>query len=80
MGPVHQSGFVAPGALLLAAVSALGLVAGCHSTSLSPAAAHPVAPAAAGAVASQAPADFATVRPFEEMFHVMSPEDAEPQN
>ena len=78
MGLVHQSGFVAPGALLLAAVSALGLVAGCHSASLSPAAAHGAAPTAA--VASQAPADFATVHPFEEMFHVMSPEDAEPQN
>ena len=82
MNPHHPSGFVVPGALLLAAVSALGLVAACHSTALPPAAAQAAvpAPAVAAVAASQAPVDFATEHPFEEMFHVNSPEDAEPQN
>ena len=80
MKQAHPSGFVVPGALLLAAVPALGLIAACHSTAVPPAAAHAAAPAVASVAASQAPVDFATEHPFEEMFHVNSPEDAEPQN
>jgi hypothetical protein len=79
MKTVRQSGFVVAGTLLLAAMSTLALVAGCHST-----ASHTgIAVAAGSRVAAAAPAtlpDIATVHPFDEMFYVAPNEEAAPQN
>jgi hypothetical protein len=81
MKTVRQSGFVVAGTLLIAAMSALALVAGCHSTVSHAGIA--VAAAAGPSVAAAAPAaspDIATVHPFDEMFYVAPSEDAAPQN
>jgi hypothetical protein len=83
MKTVRQSGFVVAGTLLIAAMSALALVAGCHSTVSHAGIAVAAAAAAGPSVAAAAPAaspDIATVHPFDEMFYVAPSEEAAPQN
>jgi hypothetical protein len=77
MGHTRQSGFVLGGAMLLAAMSVLALVAGCHATATHAGAA--VARTAQVAPPARAP-DIAEERPFDEMFYVLPQEDAAPQN
>ena len=76
----RQAGFVATGALLLAAVSSLAFLAGCHAPTISAALARANAVEPAAAAAAAVADDPARVRPYEELFYVIPPEDAAPQN
>ena len=79
MERTRQSGFVVAGAMLLAAMSVLALVAGCHATASHAGAAVAVARAAA-VTPPVPPPDIAEARPFDELFYVIPREDAASQN
>lgn len=80
MNRSSQAGFVAAGALLLAAVTSLAFLAGCHAPTVPAALARANAVEPEAAPAAVVADDPARVRPYEELFYVIPPEDATPQN